>query len=234
MVVGLFVVVFTYYMQLYVRSLLKFQGFRGPHPLPMIGNCYKPKALFSLFRFMADLRKEFGKTFVMYLFTKPYLVVLEPTVVRRVLSDSKSFVKGVDYSSTFAVMFGEGLVTSGHEKHKRDRAIFNKYFIKSSVVKQTPMYNEVTERTIDQLLEAELEGKQEMNFNIERFFARLSLRVFMNYSTSTDYSNDLAREKEVSTCIQHSLVLWYITLINDLFYLRFVTWFRVRVTQLQR
>jgi pentalenene oxygenase len=156
--------------------------------------------------------------------------VLEPTVVRRVLSDSKSFVKGVDYSSTFAVMFGEGLVTSGHEKHKRDRAIFNKYFIKSSVVKQTPMYNEVTERTIDQLLEAELEGKQEMNFNIERFFARLSLRVFMNYSTSTDYSNDLAREKEVSVYIQH----FVLCLINYLFYLRFVTWFRVRVTQLRR
>lgn len=195
--IGLFVVVFTYYVQLYFRSLFKFQGFRGPHPLPIIGNCYNPMAMFSLIRFMANLRKEFGKTYVMYLFTKPYLVLLEPTVVRRVLSDSKSFIKGVDYSTTFALLFGKGLVTSGHEKHRHDRSIFNKYFIRSSVTKQTPMYNAVTEQAIDQLLDQEIGDKNDINLNIEPFFAKLSLRVFMNYGFNTDFSDNLAREKEV-------------------------------------
>lgn len=195
--VGLFVVIFTYYMQIYLRNLIKLQKFPGPHPLPIIGNFYKPVAVYSLFRFMAGLRKDFGKTFVMYLFSKPYLVVLEPTVVRRVLSDSKAFVKGVDYSSTFATLFGEGLVTSGHEKHRHDRSIFNKYFIKSSVLKRTEMYNAITEHAIGQLLDEELGDKQEMDLNIEKFFAVLSLRVFMNFSCHTDYREDLKREREL-------------------------------------
>lgn len=79
---GLFVVGFTYFIQLYFRTLIKFQKFKGPHPLPIIGNFYNPKIL-SLFRYMAGLRKEFGKTFIIYLFTKAYLIVLEPTIVRR-------------------------------------------------------------------------------------------------------------------------------------------------------
>ena len=79
---GLFVVVFAYYLQLYFKTLLKFRAFAGPHPLPIVGNCYNPKVA-SLFRYMAGLRKEFGKTFVMHLFTKAYLVVLDPTIVRR-------------------------------------------------------------------------------------------------------------------------------------------------------
>lgn len=199
-VVGLFVVAFTYYLQLYFRTLIKFQAFKGPHPLPIIGNFYNPK-IFSLFRYMASLRKEYGKTFVLHLFTKVYLVVLEPTIVRRVLSDSKAFTKGSDYSTNFAVVFGEGLVTSAHDKHKNDRSIFNKYFIRTNVNKHIPMYNAVTEDAIDQLLDTRVGKGQELDINIEHFFARLALRIFMNFCCGTDYRQNLPREEEICNIV---------------------------------
>ena len=117
-----------------------------------------------------------------------------------VLSDSKCFTKGSDYSTIFAVVFGEGLVTSYHDKHKNDRAIFNKYFIRSSVAKSTPMYNAVTEHAIDQFLDEQLGDKQEIEINIEHFFARLALRIFMNFCCGTDYRQNLPREEEVGNC----------------------------------
>ena len=81
-IVTLFVLFFSYFIPLYVKSLIKFQAFRGPYALPVIGNFYNPK-VFALFRWIASLRREYGKLFVVHLFTKVYLVVVEPTVVRR-------------------------------------------------------------------------------------------------------------------------------------------------------
>lgn len=200
---AVFVIVFCYYVQLYFRTLVKFQAFRGPHPLPIIGNCYNPKVA-SLFRYIASLRKEFGKVFVMHLFTKAYLVVLEPTIVRRVLSDSTSFTKGTDYSKIFAVVFGEGLVTSSHDKHKNDRSIFNKYFIRSNVAKSAKMYNSVTKHAIDQLLDEKMGDKNELQINIEHFFARLALRIFMNFCCGTDYRQNLSREEEICDIVSEA------------------------------
>ena len=81
----LFVLVFGYFLVGYFQALHKFRAFKGPHPLPIIGNFYNPK-LFTYFRYLVNLRKEYGKTFVLHLFTKVYLVVLEPTIVRRGIS----------------------------------------------------------------------------------------------------------------------------------------------------
>lgn len=129
-----------------------------------------------------------------------------------VLSDSKSFTKGTDYSSSFAVVFGEGLVTSAHEKHKNDRSIFNKYFIRSNVNKHIPMYNTITEHAIGQLMDEKLGSGQEMKMNIEDFFARLALRIFMNFCCGTDYRKDLAREDEVSRSVDN-INLNFITML---------------------
>jgi len=214
-----FVITLGYYVQLYFRTLFKFQGFRGPHPLPIVGNCYNPKVV-SLYGYMAGLRKAFGKIFVVHLFTKAYLVVLEPSIVRRVLSDSKAFTKGSDYSTIFAVVFGEGLVTSSHDKHKNDRAIFNKYFIRSSVTKCFPMYNEVTVHAIDQLLGEKLGSAASVKINIEHFFARLALRIFMNFCCGTDYRGDLPREEEIcdlvsrGSCAVGQMIIFSLPLWN--------------------
>lgn len=72
------------------------KNFKGPFALPIVGNCFQAEALFLL-RYLGKLRKRFGKVFTFFAFTKPYLVVCDPDVVRRVLSDTKSFQKGNGY-----------------------------------------------------------------------------------------------------------------------------------------
>ncbi len=144
---------------------------------------------------MVRLRKKYGKIFTFFGFTKPYLVVCDPIVVRRVLSDPKTFYKGTDYTEQFSFVFGQGLVTSNGEKHKKDRAIFGKYFIRSNISKFTKLICEVTDQAIDQMLELK-DGKPKVH-NMEQFFACVALRIFMMFSIGTDYRKNPAREKEL-------------------------------------
>ena len=71
------------------------------------------------------------------------IVVCDPPAVRQILSDTKTFVKGDEYRRVFSVVFGDGLVTSTSEKHKRDRAFFGKYFIKSNIENYVGIMNKV-------------------------------------------------------------------------------------------
>lgn len=70
--------------------------------------------------------RQFGMIFVFVDFQKPMLVISEPVVVRRILSDTKTFTKGEDYRTIFGLGFGERLVTSIGEKHRKDRSLFGK------------------------------------------------------------------------------------------------------------
>ena len=141
-------------------------------------------------------------------------------LVIAVLSDSNSFPKGSDYDSSFAVLFGEGLVTSAHEKHRNDRSTFNKYFIRSNVNKSMDMYNEVSAHAVDQLLDDKLGDKTEMDVDIEFFFAKLALRVFMNFCCGTDYRKDLAREDDVRPFIH--FYLWHVLHRNLRYLIKFI------------
>lgn len=169
--------------------------FKGPLAFPLIGNCYSVEAL-SLLRYLSNLRRRFGRIFTFFALSKPYLVICDPIVVRRVLSDTKTFVKGSDYTSQFSVAFGTGLVTSNGEKHKSDRACFGKYFIRSNIAKYMSRVNDITVRAMSSLLK--VDGKP---FNIEHFFARLALRTFMDFSVGTDYVKDQEREEYVCNAV---------------------------------
>ena len=137
-----------------------------------------------LLRYLSKLRKQFGKIFTFFAFTKPYLVICDPTVVRRVLSDTRTFIKGLDYSEQFSVPFGQGLVTSNGEKHSRDRKCFGKYFIRSNIAKHMSAVNRYTREAISSIIPTETDSPEGASLNIEEFFARLALRVFMNYRFS--------------------------------------------------
>ena len=196
----LFVSIMFYYVIIFIKDLWKLRDFRGPLALPMIGICYSPQ-IASLLRYISVLRKQYGKIFKIFLFSKSYIVLLDPGIVRRVMADAKTFVKGTDYTVTFAVAFGKGLVTSNGDQHKADRSIFNKYFIRQKIVTKMSLINKITVNAIDQMVVGEMGDAKSQAFDLEKFFSRLSLRVFMNFALGYDYSGDIVKVSSfISVC----------------------------------
>lgn len=80
------------------------------------------------------------------------------------------------------MVFGDGLVTALDEKHKKDRAIFGKYFIRSNIIRYVPRMNDIVK---DMMTELDTELLDSKSINIEAFFASLSLRIFTTFAFST-------------------------------------------------
>lgn len=187
----------AYFMHLFVTRMWMLRKFRGPLAIPFLGNCYSFETL-SFMKFLAQLRKTYGKIFTVFPFAKAYLVICDPVVVRRVLSDTRSFTKGADYKEIFALVFGEGLVTSTGEKHTKDRAIFSKYFMKANVNKYVGIINSHAKEALAGKIMTPLVAKGgSMDFNIETFFATLALRVFLQFSMNTTFKDDPKNEEEL-------------------------------------
>lgn len=207
------VVAFLFFTIIFIRQRVMLRKFSGPFALPLIGNCHDPDAL-MLMKYLSKLRKRYGNMFTFWAFTKPYLVVCDPAVVRRILSDTKTFCKGSDYTYQFAVAFGEGLVTSNGDKHRKDRAHFGKYFTKMNVNNYMGMFNVKATAAIEQMLmdtdnhacDPHSAKKGHTNdsvtsskgrvVNVEHFFALLALRVFMQFAIGHDFGGEADKEKE--------------------------------------
>jgi len=175
----------TYWTIVFLHLKYKLWKIPGPLALPLLGNCYDPSVL-AFLKYLRNVRKQYGKVYTFYNFTSAYVVLCDSTLVRRVLSDPKTFYKGEDYTSRFKYVFGEGLVTSIGEKHKRDRNVFTKYFVPNNIGKFSKQMNNILKKGIETyLLPHSNSGK---SFNIEPFFARMAFRCFMNYALSTDLS----------------------------------------------
>lgn len=169
--------------------------FRGPYALPIVGNCYNPNS-FSLFRYLADQKREYGKTFLLYLFHKTYLVTTEPAVLRRFFLDTKSFVKCDNYRQLSSLVLGDSLATSTHEYH---RHLFSHYFSIPSIAASMPLFSQVTRETIMELIPANL--NKDSSFDLQLFFSRLALRSILHYSMGYSYSGNGRREIEVGSLI---------------------------------
>lgn len=193
-VAALFVSFWTLKWFQYSYQLRKF---RGPPSFPLIGSCYDSGFL-QIYKHLTNLRKKYGKIYSVFSFHKPLLVICDPVVVRRILSDPKTFFKGADYTESFHIVFGNGLVTSNGDDHKKGRALLGKYFIRSSVAKFTPNMNKIISKMIDQYLEPQMDSNPTgFAFNIEEFFARMALRNFMMFSCNVDCSVDPEFESTV-------------------------------------
>ena len=175
----------------------KLRHFRGPLAVPLLGNCYSPAVVASLFKFLSSCRKSYGKIFRIFLFHTPFVVVCDPAIVRRILSDTTTFPKGEKYSKIFGIIFGGGLVTSAADKHNADKAMFNRFFIRSSVSKLIPSMNQHVLSGIDEFISSAMGDGEEKQFDCEKIFSRLSLRVFMNFAFDFDLSDQPENEKEV-------------------------------------
>lgn len=185
----------------YVIQQFKLRHFRGPFAVPLLGNCYSPAVVMSLFKFLSYCRKHYGKVFRVFLFHTPFVVVCDPAIVRRILSDTRTFPKGEKYTKIFGIVFGGGLVTSTAEKHKHDKALFNKYFIRSSVSKLIPSMNRHVLRGIEEFISSSIADGEEKQYDCEKIFSRLSLRVFLNFAFDFDLSNKLEQESEVCNIV---------------------------------
>jgi hypothetical protein len=101
---GFIIMVYAYFTLLVLCQCYILRKFKGPIPLPVVGNVYEA-SVFSYLKHMSKLRKRYGKIFSFIAIKKPMLVVCDPVVVRRVLSDSKIFIKGDDYTNYFSITF---------------------------------------------------------------------------------------------------------------------------------
>ncbi len=177
------------------------RNFKGPLSLPLIGCCWDTGVL-MFYKHMMNLRKRYGKVFAFFSFHKPLLIICEPSVARRILSDPKTFYKGRDYTESFHIAFGIGLVTSNGEDHRLGRQLFGKYFIRSSVAQHAEAFDSITTKLMtDHLAPIVGKSKDSVKLNIEDFFARLALRNFMMFSCHIDTSVDPKQEHEICTLV---------------------------------
>jgi cytochrome P450 len=197
----LFVMCSLFMTRVYCMHQYKLRRFSGPFAVPLLGNCYSPAVVASLFKFLSSCRKTYSKVFRIFLFHTPFIVVCDPSIVRRILSDTRTFPKGEKYSKIFGIIFGGGLVTSAAEKHKADKALFNKYFIRSSVSQLIPSMNHHVLSGIEEFISSSIGEGEEKQFDCEKIFSRLSLRVFMNFAFDFDLSDQPENEKEVCNVV---------------------------------
>lgn len=183
----------AYFVVIFHQRKWLVRNFSGPFALPLLGNCYDLRVAMFL-KYLIQMKKRYGKIFTFFSFTKCFLVISDKTMVRRILSDVKTFAKGSDYSSTFAIVFGEGLVTSNGEKHKRDRAALGKYFTRANLSKYTQNMNKIAKATIAQYVPADVGC---FTLNVENLFAKIAIRTFMKFALTIDLSDQPKLEDKI-------------------------------------
>eukprot|EP00636_Phaeomonas_parva_P003053 CAMPEP_0118850862 /NCGR_PEP_ID=MMETSP1163-20130328/524_1 /TAXON_ID=124430 /ORGANISM="Phaeomonas parva, Strain CCMP2877" /LENGTH=507 /DNA_ID=CAMNT_0006783105 /DNA_START=222 /DNA_END=1745 /DNA_ORIENTATION=+ len=176
----------AYMVTKFLLHCWKMRDYAGPLPLPLVGNLLDPLFIRSLIVFISTMRKRYGKMFVIWPGNSPLLVVMEPKNVRQILSDTKRFPKGKRYTEFFGTGFGQGLVTSTHEKHKKDRACLGKYFIKGNLQQYMGKVAEFTGEAVQKYFEPNV-GKE---INLTEMYAMLTIRCFCQIALSRDMWKD--------------------------------------------
>jgi len=152
-----------------------------PRTLPVLGNLHCAGAKFM--GYIVGCAKAHGKLFLFWPGgNTPMVVVAEPNAARQVLGDINTFAKGPDYRKKFAVVFGEGLVTSVGKKHADGRRCLGKYFVRDSLANHMALISSEVERLLDRLVEPRA-GEV---MNVEELYADLTLQVFCKVQLSWD------------------------------------------------
>mmetsp|Transcript_31749 Transcript_31749/g.100895 ORF Transcript_31749/g.100895 Transcript_31749/m.100895 type:complete len:498 (-) Transcript_31749:769-2262(-) len=185
-VLSMFALGYIYLFTMFFVNWVKVSSYPGPRPMPIVGNLTDPLFIKSLITYVGKMRKKYGRMFVVWPGNKPLLVVMEPKNVRQILSDTKRFPKGQRYTDYFARWFGKGLVTSTHDKHKKDRACLGKYFIKGNLEGYMGQVADYTTDAMERFLAPNV-GKE---MNVEDFYALLTIRCFCKISISRDMWED--------------------------------------------
>jgi len=110
---------------------------------------------------------------------------LDPNYVKQVLTDSHTFVKGPEYVEKFSKAFGEGLVTSTGEKHKGDRRLLGRFFVRSNIEKYLPMMSRHTHTLFDEMLHS-LPEDQLIGKDISHVFHLITNHMIHNFAIGVD------------------------------------------------
>ena len=173
------------FVTLYIKQRIKYFKFIVPVPIPLIGNLYNPHT-FRTINYLSYCFKKYGSIFTFWVGTKPMIVICEPKIIRKILSNDRVFIKGKDYTDKFSFVFGQGLVTSNNVKHKKDIRCLGKYFNKNNSERYCDIINICTLNLIND----ELMNTLNNNFDIQNFFHRLTLNIFGKVYLGIDYSSN--------------------------------------------
>ena len=182
---AVFTVLLLYILVVYIRHLWILRRFKGPIPLPLVGNCYDPDVVQSILKYFAKARRNFGNIFVFFSFMHASLVVLDPVVVRRILSDGRSFPISTRCTNIFKYVLGNGMVTSTGDKHKKVRSMFADHFVRNRIADRSFAFNVVADKAIDEMLQLSRRTKKSINFT--DFFEVCTLRLFMKFFNGSEY-----------------------------------------------
>lgn len=159
--------VLGWYIIVWANNLWSLRSFTGPLSIPMIGNLYDIRAT-AVMKYLSSCSQKYGKTFLFWPGSKPMLVCQEISDVRQVLTDTKTFIKGDDYTQKFSIVFGDGLVTSNGDTHKHDRACLAKYFLRGSIEAHlTDICNSV-KNAMNEMLEEAVGTNKGINVRLAR------------------------------------------------------------------
>lgn len=173
----------------FFTAFWRLRKFPGPVPMPLIGNLYDSRVI-RFMSYMVDLWKTHGHYFVFWRGNSPMLVVTEPNAVRQILTKPRDFVKGADYTEKFSVAFGQGLVTSMEEVHKKDKECLGKYFVRTSIDDHLGTICTQARKMMDEVIEPSI-GK---TLDMQDYFHLLTLRIFGKFALSHDFSLPENRE----------------------------------------
>jgi len=177
--------IFGIFLLQFLSELWKIKHIPSAIPLPIVGHLYLPNAPLVM-KFLAGMKRKYGPIFAFWSGNVPFVVVSDPKSVRQILTDTRTFVKGSDYSNKFAIVFGEGLVTSNGDRHKKVRSCLGKYFVRSGVERYLGFMNAQTKSMIEEIIRPAINQP----LDVQEFFHVLALRVFGKFCADHDYSTD--------------------------------------------
>ena len=133
----LFIVMLCHWLIQFVKKYNRLsKHIPGPTPLPLLGNVGYTLNLISGGNFISTVKKlqqKYGRVFLLWMGPFPIVFVTDIGAIQQILSNPSIFEKGPDYTQKFASVFGEGLVTSNGETHKKARSIIGRFFVRKAV-----------------------------------------------------------------------------------------------------
>ena len=153
-ILGCFVLgLFAWAFCVWATTMYRLRTFTGPLSIPILGNLYDVRAI-AVMKYLTHAAQKYGNTFLFWPGNKAMLVVMESSDVRQILTDTKTFIKGNDYTQKFSIAFGDGLVTSNGSVHRHDRACLSKYFLRGSIETRLQMICSETKKAMGEILDA--------------------------------------------------------------------------------